>query len=46
LEYGGFPAVVLANPLDTKRRALDDVLGSYFELDVWTSHFEIGIKEA
>ena len=36
LEYGGFPAVVLANSLDTKRRALDDVLGSYFELDVKT----------
>ncbi len=34
LQYGGFPSVVLANSTDEKKLALDDVLGSYFELDV------------
>ncbi len=34
LQYGGFPSVVLANSTDEKNLALDDVLGSYFELDV------------
>lgn len=36
LVYGGFPGVVLAKPKEEKLLKLDDVLGSYFKLDVQT----------
>lgn len=36
LEYGGFPAVVLAENAEEKLLRLDDILGSYFKLDVQT----------
>ena len=34
LNFGGFPGVVLADSSDQKLRQLDDVLGSYFQIDV------------
>lgn len=34
LTFGGFPAVALETDLEKKRQKLDDVLGSYFEIDV------------
>lgn len=34
LQYGGFPAVVLSKNNEEKTLRLDDVLGSYFQLDV------------
>lgn len=34
MEYGGFPSVVEKETIEEKKLALDDVLGSYFELDV------------
>ena len=34
LLYGGFPSVVLESSPDKKIRKIDDVLGSYFDLDV------------
>lgn len=36
LEYGGFPGVVLAKNAEEKLLRLDDILGSYFKLDVQT----------
>ena len=36
LIYGGFPSVVLAKTTEEKTLQLDDVLGSYFKLDVQT----------
>ena len=36
LLYGGFPGVVLAKSTEEKTLKLDDVLGSYFKLDVQT----------
>lgn len=36
LLYGGFPGVVLAKSREEKLLQLDDVLGSYFKLDVQT----------
>lgn len=36
LEYGGFPGVVLAQNAEEKLLRLDDILGSYFKLDVQT----------
>lgn len=36
LLYGGFPGVVLAESKEEKLLKLDDVLGSYFKLDVQT----------
>lgn len=40
LAYGGFPEVVLAADNTRKQLALDDILGSYFSLDVTAlSHF-------
>lgn len=36
LVYGGFPSVVLAKTKEEKTLQLDDVLGSYFKLDVQT----------
>lgn len=34
LIYGGFPGVVMADSPDQKQLKLDDVLGSYFQIDV------------
>ncbi|MFH0791831.1 MAG: ATP-binding protein [bacterium] len=34
LDYGGFPSVVLESSSEKKTLKLDDILGSYFELDV------------
>jgi len=34
LDYGGFPGVVLEDSADKKVLKLDDVLGSYFQIDV------------
>ncbi len=34
VQFGGFPAVVLKQSREEKLLALDDVLGSYFQLDV------------
>ena len=34
LDYGGFPGVVLEDSADRKVLKLDDVLGSYFQIDV------------
>jgi len=34
IQYGGFPSVVLASSIEQKILALDNILGSYFELDV------------
>jgi len=34
LDYGGFPGVVLEGSADRKVLKLDDVLGSYFQIDV------------
>lgn len=34
LDYGGFPGVVLEDSADKKLMKLDDVLGSYFQIDV------------
>ena len=34
LDYGGFPGVVLEDSVDRKGLKLDDVLGSYFQIDV------------
>ena len=34
VDFGGFPGVVLADSVDQKLRQLDDVLGSYFQIDV------------
>lgn len=40
LLYGGFPGVVLQDNVEKKRQELDDILGSYFQLDVQTlAHF-------
>lgn len=36
LEYGGFPAVVLERDIDRKKKELNDIFTSYFELDVKT----------
>ncbi len=36
LLYGGFPSVVLAENAEEKLLRLDDILGSYFKLDVQT----------
>ena len=36
LVYGGFPGVVLAESAEEKLLQLDDILGSYFKLDVQT----------
>lgn len=36
LLYGGFPGVVLAQSAEEKSLRLDDILGSYFKLDVQT----------
>ena len=36
LRYGGFPSVVLARSPDEKAIELDNILGSYFQLDVRT----------
>jgi len=36
LVYGGFPGVALANSAEEKLLRLDDILGSYFKLDVQT----------
>ena len=36
LVYGGFPGVVLAESAEEKLLRLDDILGSYFKLDVQT----------
>ncbi|MBI5356265.1 ATP-binding protein [Candidatus Collierbacteria bacterium] len=36
LTYGGFPGVVLARSAEEKLLRLDDILGSYFKLDVQT----------
>jgi len=36
LAYGGFPGVVLAQNAEEKLLRLDDILGSYFKLDVQT----------
>lgn len=36
LEYGGFPGVVLTQNAEDKLLRLDDILGSYFKLDVQT----------
>lgn len=34
LQYGGFPSVVLSSSPDRKNIELDNILGSYFQLDV------------
>lgn len=34
VDYGGFPSVVMENSIEQKLLNLDDILGSYFELDV------------
>lgn len=34
LQYGGFPSVVLSSSLEEKILKIDDILGSYFQLDV------------
>lgn len=40
LQYGGFPSVVLNSSPDGKSIELDNILGSYFQLDVRTlAHF-------
>lgn len=40
LLYGGFPGVVLQDSAEKKGQELDDILGSYFQLDVQTlAHF-------
>lgn len=36
LMYGGFPGVALARSVEEKLLSLDDILGSYFKLDVQT----------
>lgn len=41
LEFGGFPQVVLAKNSEEKRLKLNDIIGSYFKLDVqFLAHFK------
>lgn len=41
LEFGGFPQVVLAKNSEEKRLKLNDIIGSYFQLDVqFLGHFK------